>query len=706
VPSHPLTPLLAPRSIAFVGASARMDTPGRDMLLTLRRGGFEGSVWAVNPNYSEIEGFPCFASLADLPARPDLVVLSVKNERLEAALREAVTAGAGAAVIFASGFLDNDSDPPLSARLAALARDAGMPVCGGNCMGFYNDLDRVWICGFPSPRQPGPGAIALIAHSGSVFGALAHNDPRLRLALAISPGQELTTGVADYLDYAVERPEVKVAGLFIETARDPQGLVRALAKAADRGVPVVTLKVGRTQAAAAAALTHTGAIAGSDAAWEALFDRYGVIRVETLDELAASLLLFSTGRRASPGGLVSIHDSGGEREMLIDLAERVGVPFAPISAATRTRIAARLDPGLVAENPLDAWGVGHNFAATFEDCFTALVEDDAAGMGLFCADIRDHYYLSEGFAVAAGAVAARTTKPVVLATNYTQVRHDALALALTEAGTPVVDGTQHALVAIRGAFAYRDFLARPADPPPAAPGATEAERVRWRQRLGAAGATLDEADALDLLAAWGLPVAGHRIAGDPAAAVEAAAALGFPVVVKTAMPGILHKSEVVGVHLNLRDAAAVAAAYADLASRLGPIASIATMAPRGVELALGMVRDPQFGPVVMVGAGGVLVELLNDRATALAPFGPATARRLLDRLAIRPLLDGYRGAPAVDLDALCAVIAGFSVLAADLADRLEGIDVNPLICTGQGMVAVDALVVAGSISGKEASLWT
>src|SRR5262249_7972935 len=178
-----------------------------------------------------------------------------------------------------------------------------------NCMGFYNDLDGVWICGFPSPRIPRRGQICVIAHSGSVFGALVHNDPRLATALAVSPGQEMATTVADYIDYALERPEVKVIGLFLETVRDPGAFRAALDKAAGRGVPVVALKVGRTEAAAAAALSHTGAMAGSDLAYTALFESAGVIPVETLDELAATLLLLASGRRAGPGDLVTIHDS-------------------------------------------------------------------------------------------------------------------------------------------------------------------------------------------------------------------------------------------------------------------------------------------------------------------------------------------------------------------------------------------------------------
>ncbi len=679
-----LTPLLAPRRIAFVGASDRTNTPGNSMLRMIRRGGFEGTVYPVNPKYREVEGFACHPSLADLPDRPDLAVLSVKNELLETTLREAADAGARAAVIFASAILEPDGDPRLLERLRRIADERGIVVCGPNCMGFYNDLDRTWICGFPSPRTPDAGSIAFIAHSGSVFGALAHNDPRLRFALAVSPGSELTATVADYVAYAVERPEVRAVGLFLETARAPAGFAQALSLAARRSVPVVVLKVGRTEAAAAAALTHTGALAGSDLAYQALFERHGVVRVETLDELSATLLLLSSGRRPAKGGLVAIGDSGGERELMIDLADRVGVEFAELTEPTKATISARLDPGLEAVNPLDAWGTGADFEKQYEDFLSDLIHDPNAAIGLMAIDVRDGSYLHRGFANAILAASARTDKPVAVATHYTQVRHDALASELTRAGVPVLDGTTNALVAVRGALAYRDFLARRDDPPPAGPAAPRS--------LPAHGGALDETASLSLLADWNIPTVRHRIVQSAAEAREAVATLGFPCVCKTAQPGILHKSDVRGVLLGLKDADAVAAAYEDLAARLGPRVLVAPMAPRGVELALGMIDDPQFGPLVTVGAGGTLVELLSDRQVALAPFGPATARRLIDRLALRRLLDGYRGGPAADLDQLAAVIARFSVLASGLASRLAEIDVNPLL-VGSEIIALDALVV-------------
>lgn len=685
-----LLPLLSPRRIAFVGASLRPNTPGNDMLRMIRRGGFDGTVHAVNPNYREIESYPCYPAVGELPERPDLVVLSVKNEHLESALIEAAAVGARAAVIFASAVLEQDGDPKLVDRLRAIAATTGLVVCGPNCMGFYNDLDKTWVCGFPSPRVPEPGAIAFIAHSGSVFGALAHNDPRLRFALAVSPGGELNATVADYIAYAVARREVKVIGLFLETARDPAGFAEALTLAAQSGVPVVALKIGRTDTAAAAALSHTGALAGNDAAYDALFDRHGVIRVDTLDELASTLLLMSCGRRTARGGLVAIGDSGGERELMIDLADRIGVPFAKLSEGTVSSIAKQLDPGLEAANPLDAWGTGTNFSAQYESCLSALLADDAAAMGLLAIDIRDQSYLHRGFANAALGASSKTDKPVAVATHYSQVRHDALALELTLAGVPVLDGTTNALVAVRAALGYRDFLARPDDPPPAPPPQRQQERNDVSQRI--VGRRLDETESLRVLTAWGIPTIAHEVVASFDEAKKAASAFGYPVVCKTAEPGILHKSDVGGVRLGLGDDASLAEAYGDLAARLGPLVLIAPMVRSGIELSMGMVRDPQFGPLVSVGAGGTLIELLSDRKVALAPFGPNTARRLIDGLRLRRLLDGYRGGIAVDIDRLADVIAAFSVMAVELAGTVSEIDVNPLI-VGQDILALDALIV-------------
>ena len=683
---HPLSPLLAPRSIAFVGASPRPDTPGNDMLKMIALSGFTGAIYPINPNYREIEGRHCYASFADLPEPVDLAVLGVANARLEAALAEAIRHRARAAVIFSSCYLENDTAPLLTERIAVLARAANMPICGGNGMGFYNDEDGVWAAGFANLRQRRPGGIAFISHAGSVFGALAHNDPRFRFNLVISAGQELVTTAAEYLDYALEKDSTKVVGLFLETVRAPERFAAALARAAERDIPVVVLKAGRTEASAALALSHSGAIAGNDAAYQALFDRFGVTRVDTLDELAASLLLFAQGRPAAPGGLAVIQDSGGEREMVIDLAAAHNVPFAKIGAPTVARLKERLEFGLEPVNPLDAWGTGRDFVDIFSECFSALIDDPDTGLGIFFNDLRDGFYIHDGFAEAALRARGRTSKPVAYAANFSAVRHDKIALRLSEAGVPVLDGTIPALLAARHLLARRDFRARAADPAPAVKPQRD-----WHARL--AEGPLDENDAVTLLADYGIATLPARIVATGDAAALAAREIGFPSVCKTAMPGIHHKTEQRGVKLGLADESAVRAAYTDLAARLGPRVLVTQMAEPGVELALGIINDPQFGPVVMVGAGGVLVEVLRDARYGLAPFGPATARRLLDGLAIRKLLEGVRGAAPADIDAAADAIARFSVLAADLADVIAECDVNPLIVGSRAAVAVDALII-------------
>ncbi|HJU03365.1 MAG TPA: CoA-binding protein, partial [Actinomycetes bacterium] len=390
--TSPLAPLLEPRSLAVVGASARPGSFGDQLVAQLLAGGYQGAVHLVNPRYTEVAGRPCLPSLADLPEPVDLAVLAVPNAALEAQLTAAAAAGIPAAVIFASCVDPSGgqqaplrtppnravASPPLVERLAAIARDAGMVVCGGNGMGFFNLEQRLRVCGYPEPAELEPGPVAVVSHSGSVFSALLHNRRGLRFNLVVSAGNELVTSAAAYLDHALDLPGTRVAALFLETVREPAAFRAALAKAADREIPVVALKVGRAPAARAMVAAHSGALAGEEGAYQALFDAYGVAQVATLDELADTCELLA-GRRAVPGGLAAIHDSGGERAHLLDVAERVGVGFAAISQETRQRLAAVLEPGLPATNPLDAWGTGNDADQIFAACIAALLEDPATG---------------------------------------------------------------------------------------------------------------------------------------------------------------------------------------------------------------------------------------------------------------------------------------------------------------------------------------
>jgi len=714
-----LAPLLEPRSVAVVGASARPGSFGDQLVAQLLGGGYRGAVHLVNPRYREVAGRPCHPSLADLPGPVDLAVLAVPNAVLEAQLRAAAAAGIPAAVIFASCMEEDPPDgagAPLAERLRAIAEAAGMVVCGGNGMGFFNLERSLRVCGYPEPSDLPAGPVAVVSHSGSVFSALLHNDRGLRFNLVVSAGNELVTSAAAYLEHTLELPSTRVVALFLETVREPAAFRAALAKAAARAVPVVVLKVGHSRAASAMVAAHSGALAGEDGAYQALFDAYGVARVATLDELADTCELLA-GRRAGPGGLAAIHDSGGERAHLLDLADRQRVPLAEISETTRRRLAAVLEPGLPATNPLDAWGTGNDADRIFATCIRGLLADPATAALALNLDLTTEPTPETSYTGLAIDAAATTDKPVAVIANLASAADPAEAATLRAAGVPVLEGTATGLAAFGHLLAYRDFLARRAeadnrgnlareevveDPSPPLPhrGARHRRvglgraRERWRRRLGDAGGPLDEAEGLALLGDWGVPVVAAEVATGVEEALAAAGRIGWPVALKTAAPGVAHKSEVGGVRLGLDGPDRLAAAYADLAARLGRRVLVAAMAAPGVELALGVVADPQFGPLVMVAAGGVLVEVLGDRRFALPPVDHRQAVAMLDRLAVRPLLDGVRGAPPADLDAVARAVVDLSVLAVDLGDRLAALDVNPLVAGPDGCLAVDALVVA------------
>jgi acetate---CoA ligase (ADP-forming) len=683
--------MLEARSVAVVGASVKEGSVGNQSIVELVEGGFDGRIFPVNPKYAEVLGHRAFGAVAEIGEPVDLVILAVSNALLEEQLAAAASAGAGSAVIFASGHEEpRDGVPPLTERLAAIARDAGMAVCGGNCMGFANLERRVRALGFYEPKDAPVGGVAFLSHSGSAFSAMIHNDRNLGLNLAVSAGQEFVTTVADYLRYALGLESTKAVGLFLETVRDPGGFRSALELAAERDVPVVALKVGREARTRELVAAHSGALAGEDGAYEALFDAYGVSRVESLDEMADTLALFAAGRRAGPGGLASVHDSGGERALLIDAAASVGVPLAEISDETSKRMEALLEPGLPPVNPLDFWGTGTNAHEIVTGCVRALLEDPAVAALAFTVDLTTEDYPDMGYLAMARETFPETEKPFAMLSNLSSGIDRNDAKLLEGDGIPVLEGTLTGLAAFKHLFANRDFRSR--EPIGGASPVGDDVRERWRARL-ASGEPFDELEGLALLAAYGISVVESERAETLEDAIAAANRLGFPIAVKTAVPGIQHKSDVGGVRLGVDDLASLEDAYGDLERELGPRVTVSKMAPPGVEIALGVLRDEQFGPLVLVGAGGVLVEVLKDRRLALPPLDVARAKVLVDALEIRPLLDGVRGQSPASVDALARAIAALSWLAYDLGEHLDALDANPMSCSPYGCVAVDALVI-------------
>lgn len=679
-----LSAMLEARSVAIVGASPRPGTPGNEMVVQLVLGGFAGEAAAVNPKYGEVGPLACYPSLADVPFVPELVLLGVGNHALEEQMWAAAERGARGVVVFAGAAEEPPRDPPLAERVAGIARDAGMAVCGANCMGFVNLERNLRALAFEERPDLAPGGVAFVSHSGSAFSAMLHARRGIRFNIAVSAGQELTHSVADYMHYALGLASTRAIALFLETARDPEGFVAALELAASRDVPVVALKVGRTSSSGRLVNAHSGALAGDAAAFEAVFEAYGVSRVATLGEMADLLELMGPGRWAAPGGLAAVHDSGGERAHLVDVADEVGTPLARPSGKTLRLISDRLDPGLPAVNPLDAWGTGYDADNVFLDCSRFLLEDPDTGAFAFAVDLTGED-TERQYPKLAERIFASTDKPFAVVCGLASAIDQPTADYLRASGIPVLEDVASALRAFRHLFERRDGRDRrgPQQPEPAP------VRERWRARLDTGG-RLAEAEALRMLSDYGIPVARATHVASLSEALVAADRTGYPVALKTAVAA--HKTEVGGVMLGLSDGEALARAYRGMSARLGPEATVQEMVEPGVEVALGVVRDPQFGPLVVVAAGGLLIETLRDRRLALPPLDEERALGLIDRLEMRPLLDGVRGSPAADVRALARATSRLSVLALDLGDHIDALDVNPLISGPRGCVAVDALV--------------
>ncbi|MFT4038769.1 MAG: acetate--CoA ligase family protein [Thermomicrobiales bacterium] len=739
-PRPDLTPLLRPQSLALVGASATPGTFGHALLRQALDSGYAGRVYPVNPTRAEIDGVRSYPSLADLPERVDCAVLAVSDTRLEAALREVVVAGIPAAAIFGAMALPDDPDPLLE-RLRAIAQGAGLALLGGNCMGFYNAVDRLYVSGYPVRERAPAGGIAFVSHSGSSFSALANSGRDFRFSYLISPGQELALTAADYLRFLVAQPETRVVGLFLESVRDPAGFVAALADAAARDVPVVALKVGRSEQGRRLALAHSGALAGSDAAFSALCERWGVLRVDSLDGMGDALELLAAPRRVHAGGLALAGDSGGERAMIVDRAAAIGAPWATLGEGTLAAIGAALEPGLQPGNPLDMWGTGDDWPRRYEACLTAMATDPAVGATVLAVDLVPGSRLAPDYIDVVLRVGEATGAPLAVLGNMSTTIDRAFAQRLREGGVPVLMGTDTGLRALayaltRGAVAPLDGQevsptelpsrepSRPTgEPSPPTPlpmrgrgepvgnvgvecsrhgpdadaGArSESPSPAHRERgWGEGQPSIDEVAAKRVLAAYGIPVVRERLVETEADALAAAHDLGWPVVLKSAAPGLLHKSDVGAVYLHLADAESVAAAYADLAARFGPRVVVQQQidAREMVELFLGMSHDPEFGLLLSVGLGGVWVEALGAVTHALPPVDAALAGRMLARLPGVRLLNGGRGRRAVDRAAVIAAIVAFSEMALALGDEVAEIDINPLLAGPDGVVAVDALIV-------------
>ena len=682
--------LVAPRSIAVVGASPR---PGSFGLRTLENlANFRGAVWPVNAKYDRVGAYVCYPSLAALPGKPDLVALVVPREGVEAALKEAAAAGAGGVVVYASGYgeMARDEGAAEQHRLGEIARAAKMPMLGPNCMGLVNHELGVGVSFIPEyakqPRHVGP--IAFVSQSGALGYCLAQAAERgVGYRYFFSVGNSSDVDVADLIGAMAEDPGVRAIACLFEGVPSARRLLEAGARARQAGKPVIVYKLGVSEDGAAAARSHTGSLAGSGEAFRALFERAGFVAVGDYEALVEYAKFFAAAGRPLARGVADVSGSGGAGIISADMAARHGVPMPQPMPHTTEALKSVVPEFGAARNPCDPTGQVLSVPESYAKCCRALLEDPQYGV-LLCAMSVASRETGNRRATDIAMLAREQPKPIAVAWVSEWLQGPGSDAYEADERVGFFRSMDRCYAAIAAWQRWHDIE----------PKVENRLSTRTLLSFSAGKKVLGERQAKAVLAKYGLQSAPERQVKNADEAAKAASELGYPVVLK-ADGDIEHKTEAGAVKLDLRDEAALRAACAAMSAAKNGFL-VQAMIKGGVELVAGVRRDPQCGPVLLVGLGGVLVEVLRDTALALAPVGKSEARRMLERLKGFRLLQGYRGAPAADLDAVCEAIARISEFAADHADAVEEIDVNPLLARADGALALDALIVLRDNSAR------
>jgi acyl-CoA synthetase (NDP forming) len=701
-----LSPLLNPSAIAVVGASERRGSAGRLVLENLQRLAYGGAVYAVHPHYERVLGVPCYRDLRSLPGPVDSVAILLSAEKVLPTLEVATEIGARAAWVLASGFGEAGLEGKArQADLVRLAEETGLLLCGPNCIGVANLPDEVATYSVALSAATQAGAVSAVVQSGAVCLGLA-NAARFGFRYLISIGNEAVLDSSDYIAYLVEDPQTRLIIAFLEGIRQPEKFVAAARLALDAGKPILLVKVGSSETGQRAAQAHTGSLVGSDAVFGAVCERMGTVRLHTLDELLETAALFLDCPPPAGDGIGLLSLSGGQIGLVADLAQDLGLRFPQLSTSSQVALRAILPPYSTIANPLDAWGSG-DLEGSYPACVGVVAEDENVDLVAMMRDtppgVADRE-VEQSLAVADAAVSAarETGKPVLMFANLSTTFQPDVERRLAEGGVPYLQGTRETLRAIEAFTRYATFrrsveeaAARGSPSPPDLP--------EWRKWLRGRQGALTEIEGRRLLSAYGIPGPREIVAKSPDEAVRGAERIGYPVVLKIFSTDVKHKTELGGVHLNLLNEEDVLAAYYDVMNSVRGRQSqaglegvlVQEMMPRtAVEVILGVLRDPDFGPVVVFGSGGILVELLKDATLRLPPLSKAEALGMIEETHGAALLRGFRGSCPADVDALAVAIVHVSQLAADLGDLISALDINPLLVLphGHGVCAVDTLV--------------
>ncbi len=691
--------MLNPRSIAIVGATPRMQYGGRFLAAALKSKD-RVRVYAVNPRYDEIMGVKSYQSVTDLPEAPDVLGIVVPYNQVLDVLQESHRKGAGSAIVISAGFAERGLDErrDLQGELGEFARTSGLRISGPNCLGLANVKHDIWATSSSRGSDGLSGPIGLVCQSGATaFGPFLVRavENGIGFSYIISTGNEADLDFSDFARYLVDDPDTRVIAGFVEGFKRADKFLEVAKLAAERGKPIVLIKIGRSELGARAAQSHTAALTGADARYDAIFAQYGVVRVQDYDELleVAQLLAF-TPRPAVPGIAVVSH-SGGISSLTADMCGQAGLDLPTLGEAARDGINGILKGFGWAANPADVTGFANS--ESFPQIMQHIAGDPRMGTLVVASAGAD--------AQAAQVVAQRdrTDKGVVFLWTGSRDAKAGLAL-LRDARIPLFYTPDKLARGLRSRLAYHTWReSRLADGFASAPLRTAEQDAAIAEAVGLGRTVLSESESKRLLAAWGVGSAREFLSASAEEAVEAAERLGFPVALKVDSPDILHKTEAGVVRLNLGDAAGLRAAYAEIlasAKAYAPQArisgvSVQEMVRDGVEVIIGVSCDPQLGPVLLFGSGGVMVEVYGDVALRRCPITRTEAQAMIAEVKGARLLRGFRGRPAADVEALEEMLVRVSEFAVHMEGHLAELDINPVMVlpAGRGVKAVDALVV-------------
>ena len=699
-----LDPLVKPRSVAIVGATDRVG-PGRSVVESLGAIGFSGAIYPVNPKYQTVLNHVCYPSLTDLPEAPDVVVFSIRKPLLPEQVRLAVKRGARAAVIYDAGFAELGEDGARQqAEIAGLCREAGMPVCGPNCMGILNPTARVTTYKQTLMDTNGlAGNVGFISQSGSVVIAILSDLRRYGISLSVSAGNEAVTRTVDYIEYLIDDPATKVIATFTETVREPERYVAALDRAAAVGKPVVVLKVGRTERTQRAITSHTGGLAGESRVFSEMLRAHRAIEVADLDEMTEVLAVCQGERWPRGRGISVITGSGGLAEMILDNATAAGLDLPPLSGAERSEAEQVIGRITGDGNPFDAWGNG-NYAVNLPHAMSVVDKSERIDAVVYCADTSNEGHVGhpgrvlENVKMLADA-AQSSHKPYYLMSSRPGVMNAQQAKGMRDVGLVQIGGTRQGLGAIDRIGRYMM---------PQKPFRTSANRsgAQLAALLGAKAGrrTINEYESKQLLSAFGVPVTREQRVATLNEATRAAREIGYPVVLKVVSDEIPHKTELGLVAVGLASDDDLARAFQRLQQRLERVEPrpsdaaflVQEFVADGIEVFAGISRDPDFGLTLAFGMGGIAIEITRDFAFRTLPLREGDAEAMIAETRGAAMLGAIRGRPAADVASLAACLNALADFAHHNADMLDEIDLNPIkaLPEGRGCVVVDALIVA------------